>query len=992
MKSKQILSLLPLVILQLLPGVAPADPPAPSQSPIAAIKQLLNKGVDAREKGDDKTAEKLWLEGLAQSRALKSPLLISDFLHNLGFLALYRGDFAKALNYDREALQLRQELHRPKEVANSLNAVGNDHLRMGRYTEALSYFQQALEIEDQGRYASDKADTLTNVGIVHLNTGQWLQAQTDFEQALQIYHESNDQANSYNQANAYDVQLNLSLLALQMGLLDQAQKYLQPCLAGISDAPKDTQALVLNAQGNLYFAQGLNGLALESYAKALNIARSADVQYPWSQALHNLANVYLKQGQLAEAEEYHLTANKLLHKIGNSVDVAVSNTNLAMVYMYQKRYQEALQKCEEAEKLLKTVFSPLNLANTYSDEGAIYQELGQFAKALDYFDKAQKLYTVQHDVSYLPSVLDNIGRIESELNHFDTAEVTLKRARDLREAQDTPRDLAQTILAQGILYLKEGKRDLALAAFAQAVEKYEAITQEATNGSQVVGFQQTDLSPYKVYAAALQSTSPSDALIMLERGRGRGLAKQMAQNLADLFLPSAEAARWKAANQEFNLAARMATATRNYSQKALTTEKQNADKRQVDAYSRKAIAGAKLTSITAELSQRYPNYRFWSGAKPVTFPQLQALAANNPDTLYLQWAVVDMHQTLLMALSQRDGLHAFLLPIGLKPLETLCTDYRSTLTAMGELLNKDTRQDRVALSQLKDQEPQKAKELSQTLLQPLETAGLLKEGRYKRLVLVPDGPLVDLPFAALMDAKGRRLGARYALSTSISFGMLTWSPSLRTSSASLLGIAPFAQSTPAGGYGVLPSSSAEMRAIRHTLPSATLLQGTQATKTNWLAQANRFAVLHFATHGLLDDRDGLHSSLLFAPETGEKAGDTRLEAREILSLPLSAQLAVLSACDSGRGQTSGGEGNLGLAWAFRVAGCSSVVASQWPVNDQVTAQFMDLFYRQLKAGKRKDEAVQQAMAMIRKDPQHDHPYFWAAFQVIGDTKPLKLSR
>jgi CHAT domain-containing protein/Tfp pilus assembly protein PilF len=969
-----------------------ANPPA-SPAQIAELKKILNAGVDARERGADPDAEKGWTDGLAKAKALGTKTLTWQFLHNLGLLACNRGSFFKALDYDREALQLSQNLDNQQFIAESLNGIGNDDLGLGRYGEALNYYQQALKIEQQGKLESYATDTLHNIGVVYFYTGQWVLAEKSYNEVLQQYRDQHDKNSTI------DVLINLGLLNIQMGLQDKATEFFKKALEEMPPTFKSARAEALNGLGQIYFVQGQYDLALEAYTEALALARDVDAKDIQANCLNNMANFYSETGQFAEAEEYHLTANKLLTDIGNPVPIAVSDNNLAAVYVHQKRYQEAIAWCEKGEKILKTVFSPLNLANIYINLGGIYQELGNFDKAMEYLNRAKKLYKGAGDTRYLPTALDNLGQIEIELKQFSQAEASLKASRESREALENPQKMAQTLLFQGRLYMNEGKPDQARAAFAQAVEKYDQMTQDAGSGSQIIGFQQMNLSPYKAYAASLLEISPSDALISLERGRGRGLAKQMAQNLADLFLPKSEAARWRSANQEFRKASRLAEAAQNYARTAVAADRPTAEKRSADAVLSKANASAKMAQVAMELSQRYPVYRFWSGAAPATIKQLQALANRNPDTLYLEWAVVDDHQTILLTLSQRDGLHAFSYMMGQDALEKSCSDYRAAITAMGKLLSGNTVEDLVTISKLKDTEPSLARKLSDTLLSPLEKAGMLKEGRYKRLVIVPDGPLVNLPFAALMDKTGNRLGSRFVLSSSISLAILTWPATPRQSSSDVLCVAPFAGasqqlpiSTERGGYGLLPFSGQEVLAIKKAIPDTKEYLRSQATKTTWLQQAGSRAVLHFATHGILDNRDGLHSSLLFASDTGSQKTYDTLDAREILMLPLSAQLAVLSACDSGLGQQSNGEGNLGLAWAFRVAGCSAVMASQWEINDRTTAMFMNVFYKQLKAGRRKDDALHSAMEWIRKDPKRDNPYFWAAFQIVGDTQPIHFPK
>ena len=99
-------------------------------------------------------------------------------------------------------------------------------------------------------------------------------------------------------------------------------------------------------------------------------------------------------------------------------------------------------------------------------------------------------------------------------------------------------------------------------------------------------------------------------------------------------------------------------------------------------------------------------------------------------------------------------------------------------------------------------------------------------------------------------------------------------------------------------------------------------------------------------------------------------------------------LVVLSACETGLGKVAGGEGILGLQRAFQVAGARTVVASLWSVDDAATGQLMVRFYQGLKEGRRKDEALRDAMLAV-KQPK-PAPYYWAAFQLSGDARPIKL--
>ena len=182
----------------------------------------------------------------------------------------------------------------------------------------------------------------------------------------------------------------------------------------------------------------------------------------------------------------------------------------------------------------------------------------------------------------------------------------------------------------------------------------------------------------------------------------------------------------------------------------------------------------------------------------------------------------------------------------------------------------------------------------------------------------------------------------------------------------------------------LPEAEAQARAVAGLYTTGSRLYvGAEASEEHVKQEAGRFRILHFATHGLLDDASPMYSQLVLAEPGPASPEDGLLEAREILDLDLHAQLAVLSACDTGRGRVGAGEGLVGLTWAFFVAGCPATVASQWKVEARGTAELMVAFHRELKQGRPTAEALRAAERRLLRDPAWRHPFFWAAFVVIG---------
>ncbi len=188
----------------------------------------------------------------------------------------------------------------------------------------------------------------------------------------------------------------------------------------------------------------------------------------------------------------------------------------------------------------------------------------------------------------------------------------------------------------------------------------------------------------------------------------------------------------------------------------------------------------------------------------------------------------------------------------------------------------------------------------------------------------------------------------------------------------------------------LPETRTEAQAIRALFPAdgAQLLLGEQATRSGFKGAApGKFSHVHFATHGILGGEvPGVGEPALVLTAEGDDGGF--LTASEIAELKLDAQLAVLSACNTGSGEYVTGEGVMGLSRAFLIAGSRAVVMSLWPVASKATEQLMVQFYTNLRAGQDPHEALRAAKLKFRDDAQkagsiERHPFFWAPFVVFG---------
>jgi len=180
------------------------------------------------------------------------------------------------------------------------------------------------------------------------------------------------------------------------------------------------------------------------------------------------------------------------------------------------------------------------------------------------------------------------------------------------------------------------------------------------------------------------------------------------------------------------------------------------------------------------------------------------------------------------------------------------------------------------------------------------------------------------------------------------------------------------------GLPALPGTLDETAGIQRLYPHAVRLTGAAFTHEAAVKALLEHQEVHFATHGLFEEQSPLFSALITAPAEGQTS---RLSMYEVMDLNLKARLVILSACETNRGQLTGGDEIAGLTRAFLQAGAENVVSSLWKVSDESTALLMESLHAHLRAGEATPVALRHAELQVRrKFPQ---PFFWAAFVDTG---------
>lgn len=286
------------------------------------------------------------------------------------------------------------------------------------------------------------------------------------------------------------------------------------------------------------------------------------------------------------------------------------------------------------------------------------------------------------------------------------------------------------------------------------------------------------------------------------------------------------------------------------------------------------------------------------------------------------------------------------------------------------------------------------------------------------LTIVPDGAITYLPFEGLLSEDAdmeyinylnlpymiRDYSVGYSQSATLMFSerlkskstekeVLAFAP-LYSNPISISDTAYFRQVSKGSDF-LLPLGGIikEVQSIKQTVPSMVFLN-ENATEAKFKELAPDYNVLHLAMHTIMKDDNPLQSLLAFTTAESNDPGDTiednRLYAYEIYNLQLNADMTVLSSCSSGYGKMHRGEGMMSLARGFYYAGCPSIVMTLWQVSDKSSSELMTGFYKYLKKGKSKQEAMRLAKIdyLDTSDDLTSNPYFWSGFVVLGDNSPI----
>ncbi|MGM0567432.1 MAG: CHAT domain-containing protein, partial [Bacteroidota bacterium] len=306
------------------------------------------------------------------------------------------------------------------------------------------------------------------------------------------------------------------------------------------------------------------------------------------------------------------------------------------------------------------------------------------------------------------------------------------------------------------------------------------------------------------------------------------------------------------------------------------------------------------------------------------------------------------------------------------------------------------------------------RKLYKHLLEPVEN-----NIKNKKLVFIPDGKLGFIPLEILLTQPVRNSGQmnfktlpylinEYAISYAYSVTLLLTEHNKTVPGKNkVFSMAPayenisrmpvdslFVKRSQSTILMPLEGAKQEVKNINEIFRSDSWMD-KKATEQNFIDNATDYAILHLAMHTILDDANPMYSKLVFyQEEEPENDEDNLLNTYELFDLTLNAELAVLSACNTGYGKLQRGEGIMSLARGFLYAGVPSIMMTLWPIDDAATADMMQYFYQNLAEGMEKDIALRQAKLDFLESSGmlNSHPHFWASFVSIGPDDAISHTR
>jgi CHAT domain-containing protein len=844
--------------------------------------------------------------------------------------------------------------------------VRSGDIATGRYEVCLTQLRTATR-EDQSRFVAQKtweeAKTLRN----KRKAESYYQAIEKYQEAVKLWRVLNEE-------------LRLAFALHEVGWIYGDIGQYQKALDSYAEASalyrklgcRKGEANILSLTAYVFGSLGDHQKSLEMYLHVDEINHAIGFVEPVT--LSNIGTAYSKVGQFQRALDYHFRVLEMRRSSNDRAGQAITLSNIGACYYSLGEKRKALSYYNEALTLMPVVKDDHYTATTLNHVGALYRTLGGYQEALSYFDRALRLRRAVGDQSGVAATLSHIARLEGQRGNLVEArmliEEALKRAENLRGKVANPR-LRATYFASVQEYREFY---LALLMRMHKISPSEGFDRAAFNASET-GRARSLLESLKEASTEIRH-GVDQSLLNRERDLGQSIADSAK---AQMRLLSREHAAAEAAA----VAKQIDELTNEYEQ------------------------------VQAQIREMSPRYAELVQPVPLELDEIQKRVLD-PDTLLLEYSIGE-RKSYVWAVTP-DSIRMYELPKR-SALEPLARRVYDLLIERNQNVPQETlEQRRARLDLTKTQYTEAAANLSRIVLGPVAS-----QLGNKRLLIVSDGMLQFIPFAALPDpavTESRPLIVDHEIVTAPSasvIALLRHENGNRKPAAKTLAVLAdpvFSNDDPrvatarsrstnntVSAHAVRAVTEGDLRRLRFSRQEADEIARLAAAgskleavdfdanrKLATSAELGQYRIVHFATHGLIDNQypelSGVVLSLV--DEKGQPQNGF-LRLYDLYNLKLSAELVVLSACQTALGKEIKGEGLVGLTRGFMYAGAPRVIASLWQIDDRASAEFMKRFYQEL-LGKnvRPAAALRAAQVSMQNDKRWNAPHYWAAFTLQGE--------
>ena len=919
---------------------------------------------------------------------------------------LMQGNFSESLAIFNIALTVAERLNDKVAIAKTLGAIANVDFSQGNYAQALDHFERSLRLAREADNKGVMLLTLINIASVHNAQGDFALALEIYLKALKIAEES---GNKYGISGTLS---NLGLVYAAQGNYAQAiESYNKSLKLSEELGLKPITSSTLQALGNVYALQSNYVQALGAYRKGLAIQEETEDKEGQALTFNSIGQLHKSQGNLTQAAEFYQKSLKINQEIGSKRGIADALNSIGNIYSAQGDYTQALDSFQKSRRINEEIGNRPGIAPVLNNIGDTYSAQGDYKQAMKVYQEGLSLAEELGSKTDITTAIASMGRLYLLQGSYGNAIDSAKRAADMASQIGNPELFWQASVVAGKAYRALNQLDKARQSFNDAITTIERLRgQVAGNEKDQRNFFSGKVAPYYAMVDLLVEQNKTDeALAYAERAKSRVLLDVLRSGRVNVI----KAMSREEVESERRLNERLVSLNAQIYHERLRQSPDQTRLGELDARLQKARL--EYEAFQTALYGAHPELRAQRGEMhPLSLSDAVQLM---PDAgmAILEFVVLD-DKTYLFALtrepggdpargakhqpgnqakenSARDLTHTLLsYPLNIKrqQLESLVADFHKRLDER----NLDFRNS--------------ARKLYDLLLKPAEKQ---LQGK-TTLCVVPDSILWDLPFQALQPNEDHYLIERHAVFYAPSLTVLKEMeglfkkrsgaaqplPALLAFGNPALSSETVAQVTSVHRgekLGPLPEAEVEVKALSLLYGPARcrVYTGAEAREGTIKAEMGKYRALHFATHGILDNKNPMYSQLLLSPSGDNDSDDGLLEAWEIAKLDLNADMTVLSACETARGRVEAGEGMIGMSWAFFVAGCPTTVVSQWKVSSASTTQLMKEFHRNLlsqnssrKGATSKADALRLAALSLLKDEQYQHPYYWAPFVVIGNPR------